>query len=164
VLEDRGVFYGMRADKKPPDNGEYKKLCDFACTRKRLFNVDTKVGTFNTDGTNRHQSKGGSNIHPRLEHDPSTHTVQTKQIFEPPFSSQTGRPPAIRGVNIIDLGCSSGEGNTRKLGGLPRNIVGDLTVKNQFQFYHGPDSTYYGGNVGSRNRRQYENRFAADPY
>ena len=88
-----------------------------------------------------------------MEHAPSTFKPNVVK-FEAPLSAN-GWPAAVKGGQIIDFITPSDNG-TRKSGGLGRNIIGDCTVKNQYQSYYGPDSRYYGGNAGSRNVKNYD--------
>lgn len=157
-LEDKGVSYAM--SKSDVTKEDYAKLGDFTCTRGRLFQVDPKMGVFNKN-THRAYSKGEKNVHPRAEHDESTYKPKFEKIEFP--NTRNGWPPAVKGGHIIDF-ITPSDNPHRKAGGLPRNIVGDVTVKDQYRTYYGPDSTYYGGNVGSRNRKLYENRFEKDPF
>lgn len=127
-------------------------MCDkYNCTRKRLFGVDTTVGSFNRNA-NRGTSSAKKSVHPRLEYDARTWRPPA-EIFEPGMT-RNGWPLAVKGGHVFDHLEPSGD-PARKSGGLARNIVGDCTVKDQFCSYYGNEASYYGGNIGSRNRKQY---------
>lgn len=158
VLEDRGVQYAMQ--NRECAREEYRELTSFNCTRQRLFGVDPAVGSFNMN-TDRASNTGEKNVHPRSEYDPRTHNPPP--TLRDPGTAKNGWPPAVKGGHIFDH-IEPCDNPTRKSGALPRNIIGDCTVKDQFSSYYGHDSTYYGGNIGSRNARQYTNRFEKDPY
>ncbi|CAD7927660.1 unnamed protein product [Amoebophrya sp. A120] len=98
VLEDRGVLYAM----KPAGStkAEYQNLADnYNCTRKRVFGIDTNVGTFNMN-TNRATSSACKGLHPRGEYDKGTQTVRPTVIEE--GMTRNGWPAAVRGGHIMN--------------------------------------------------------------
>ncbi|CAD7928076.1 unnamed protein product [Amoebophrya sp. A25] len=151
VLEDRGVPYAM----KPRDvsREEYRNLTEgFSCTRNRVFNVGPQVGTFNLNA-DRASSSACKTLDPRGEYDASTHKIRYEPI--PEGMAKNGWPKQVRGGRIMDH-IEPSDTQRRKHGALDRNIAGDNTVQDQFNSYVGYDSSYYGGNVGSRNAMQYD--------
>mmetsp|Transcript_65987 Transcript_65987/g.157788 ORF Transcript_65987/g.157788 Transcript_65987/m.157788 type:complete len:158 (-) Transcript_65987:102-575(-) len=148
-LESNGVPFGVHDLRKTHrSHQDYHELLQQAGnTRTRLFGVDPHLGTFNA--RSRAQSYGAPGVHPKNEYTGTRALPGSEQL-------EHAWPKGVKGG--YGFGFQGGEtaGNhKRTCGGVPRNIAGDATIKDDRFVYYGHTSNHYGVNVASKNALHY---------
>lgn len=143
VLEQRGTTFGVPSSQY--SGIDYSKLMtEGGDTRRRVFNVESACSTFN-----------------RLDKSfgyPQRGVLQTGEYVMPPKPVVTlaNQPHMVKGFHVSDRDNQRCENeHLRKCGSLPRNIVGNCTIKDQYHSYHGHTRSHYGHHVGSKNEVAY---------